>query len=477
MGNNQNDVLTFEEKDFEPYTLLLDVWKNGIYILLGALAAAMLMYVAVNVKYEPRYTSSATFIVSNKERSSNENTSYYTTDRMAMMLGKILQSHQMKELLCEELEVEKVEAEINAEAVEGTSMLVLSVTADDSKEAFDTIKGILNNYSKVSFYAIGDSVLDILVEPEIPFEPDNRLDVINPMKKAFLIGALVCAALFALLSYLKDTVKTESAIERKLDAKSLGQIKFERKSKSIKDYFKHNKAAVLVDNPLTGFGFVEDYKKLASKIEYKISKQTGKVLVVTSVSENEGKSTVAANLAITYAEQGKRVVLLDGDIRRPSQFLIFGLDVKEENEFGEFLKGADNQSEIMMKGTRKGLYFLCGKNCYASSTEILQSERLVSILNFLKKKSDYIIIDTPPAGVLADVHTFARYADGVLLVAKQNFMLAEDINEIIDDFRDNHANILGVVLNGVRSFDNLVSEKTGGYYGTYGYYGKYNKER
>lgn len=476
MEKNQNDMLAFEEKDFEPYTLLLDVLKNGFYILLGALAAAMLMYVVVNVKYIPSYTSSATFIVGEKGNEARYG-EVVTVDKKAQMLEKILQSHQMKELLCKELEVEEIEAEINAQSVEGTKMLVLSVTADDSKEAFDTIKAILNNYSKVSFYAIGDSVLDILVEPEIPFEPDNRLNVIGPMKKAFLIGALVCAALFALLSYLKDTVKTESAIERKLDAKSLGQIKFERKSKSIKEYFKHNKAAVLVDNPLTGFGFVEDYKKLASKIEYKISKQTGKVLVVTSVSENEGKSTVAANLAITYAEQGKRVVLLDGDIRRPSQFLIFGLDVKEENEFGEFLKGADNQSEIMMKGTRKGLYFLCGKNCYASSTEILQSERLVSILNFLKKKADYIIIDTPPAGVLADAHTFARYADGVLLVAKQNFMLAEDINEIIDDFRDNHANILGVVLNGVRSFDNLVSEKTGGYYGTYGYYGKYNKGR
>ena len=468
---------TFEEKDFEPYTLLLDVLKNWVYILLGALAAAMIVYVAVNVKYEPKYTSTTTFIVSTKERSSEYTTTPYTTDKMAQMLEKILQSHKMEELLCEELEVEEVKAQIKAESVEGTNMLVLSVTADNSREAFDTIKAILNNYSKVSFYAIGDSVLDILVEPEIPFAPDNALDVAGPVKKAFLLGALVCAALFALLSYLIDTVKVESAIERKLDAKSLGQIKFERKSKSIKDYFKHNKAAVLVDNPLTGFAFIEDYKKLASKIEYKIHKDTSRVIVVTSVSENEGKSTVAANLAITYAEQGKRVVLLDGDIRRPSQFLIFGLDVKEENEFGEFLKGADNKDDIMMKGSRKGLYFLGGKNCYASSTEMLQSERLEKVLNFIKQKADYVIIDTPPAGVLADAHTFAKYADGVLLVAKQNFMLAEDINEIIDDLRDNQAKLLGVVLNGVRSFDHLVSEKTGGYYGSYGHYGRYNKGR
>lgn len=86
---------------------------------------------------------------------------------------------------------------------------------------------------------------------------------------------------------------------------------------------------------------MESYKKLAAKVEYRMAKNEQKVLVVTSVSENEGKSTVAANLAITLAEQSKRVLLVDGDIRRPSQFLIFGMEPKEENELGEYLRETD----------------------------------------------------------------------------------------------------------------------------------------
>lgn len=473
MDKDRNGRLIGEEQEFEPFILILDILKNIVFILMGALAAAMITYVAVSVKYVPSYTTSTTFIVGSKA-SNDMYANEYSAGEMAKMLEKILQSNKMEKLLRDELDVDKVEANIQAEAVSGTNMIILRVTAGNPKEAFDTIKAIMDNYSEVSYYAIGDAVMNVLVEPEIPFSPDNYLDVDGPARKAFYIGLIVCVALFGLLSYMSNTIKTEKGIEQKLDAKSLGEIKYERKNKSLKGLFKHNKAAVLVDNPLTGFAFVEGYKKLATKLEYKLAKNKSKIMVITSVSENEGKSTVAANLAITLAEQGKKVVLVDGDIRRPSQFLIFGLDVKEENELGEYLKNGGNISDILMKGERQGLYFLGGKNCYSSSTEILQSERLEKMLQFFKSNADYVIIDTPPAGLLADAQIFAKHADGVLLVVRQNFMFAEDINEIIDDFHDNHTKVFGVVLNGVQSFSNTISNTTGGYYGKYSHYGKYS---
>ena len=202
-----------------------------------------------------------------------------------------------------------------------------------------------------------------------------------------------------------------------------------------------------------------------------------KVLVVTSVSKNEGKSTVAANLAIGLAEQGKKVILVDGDIRRPSQFLIFNLKVEEKNELGEFLKGAGVLGDILMKGDRQHLYFLGGRNCYSSSTEMLHSDKLPRLMNACKKNADYVIIDTPPAGLLGDAQVFAQCADAVLMVVRQNYMLAEDINDILDDFRDNHSKILGVVLNGVQTFSHIADSTVGGYYGRYGHYGKYGKSK
>lgn len=179
-----------------------------------------------------------------------------------------------------------------------------------------------------------------------------------------------------------------------------------------------------------------------------MAKNEQKVLVVTSVSENEGKSTVAANLAITLAEQSKRVLLVDGDIRRPSQFLIFGMEPKEENELGEYLRGNGSLADVMVPCTRKHMLFMGGKNCYSSSTEMLNSESFFKLMAACRKFVDYVIIDTPLAGIIGDAQIFAHCADAVMIVSKQNYMLAEDINEVMDAFRDKEGKVLGVVLNG-----------------------------
>ena len=479
MENNRGGLSSAEEYDLEPFTMVHDILKNLIFILLGALAAAMISYVVMNIKYVPQYTSSATFIVGSKDSNytyRNVNSAY----EMAQMFGKILQSNTLEKMLCEQMGVESIESEIKAEVVEDTNMIMLSVTADNPKEAYDTILAVMNNYTLVPFYALSGATMNVLVEPQVPFSPDNSINIYSIVKKAFLAGACLCIFLFGMLSYMQNTVKQEKEIEKKLDARSLGSISYERKYKTLGELIRHKKGSILVDNPIAGFSFVESYRRLASKLEYQFTDDKGKVLVVTSAAENEGKSTVAANLAITYAEQGKRVILLDGDIRRPSQFLIFGLNYEEENEFGEYLDKPFSASKIIIKGERSNLYFIGGKNSYASSTERLHAEALPLLLQACKTKADIIIIDTPPAGLIADAQIFGQYADGVLLVVKQNYMHAEDINEILDDFRDNHANVLGVVLNGVQTFSNILGLDVGNYYGkykSYSYHGKSGRDR
>lgn len=180
---------------------------------------------------------------------------------------------------------------------------------------------------------------------------------------------------------------------------------------------------------------MESYKKLAAKVEYRMAKNEQKVLVVTSVSENEGKSTVAANLAITLAEQSKRVLLVDGDIRRPSQFLIFGMEPKEENELGEYLRGNGSLADVMVPCTRKHMLFMGGKNCYSSSTEMLNSESFFKLMAACRKFVDYVIIDTPPAEIIGDAQIFAHCADAVMIVSKQNYITIsfDDLVNVIDE--------------------------------------------
>lgn len=472
-NRNEEPVMGME---IELYTLVHDILRNFVFIILGGLAAAMLSYVLVNFRYVPQYTTSTTFVVGSKG-SNNTFANLNSANEMAMTFQKVLESTIMQKTICEAMGVEEIDATISAEVLEGTNLLVLSVTDDTAKDAIDIIRIIMDNYSDIALYTVGTAVMDILEEPKVPYAVANPVDSMDVAKKGFLAGAAVCIFLFGLLSYMRNSIKREEDIEKKLDARSLGAISYEQKYKTLKERIARRKDSILVDNPISSFPFVESYKKLASKVEYQMDKENRKVLVVTSVSENEGKSTVAVNLALTMANQGKRVILIDGDIRRPSQFLILKQPVEEKNELGDFLKEEGNMKDILVKTSRKNLYFLGGRNCYSSSTDILQSKKLGKLLQACRRYADFVIIDTPPAGLLGDAQLFALSADAVLMVVRQNFMLAEDVNDVIDDFRVNNIKVLGVVLNGEQTFDNLMDTSVGGRYGHYGHYGHYNKNR
>lgn len=471
MANNENWEL--ENTRIEPFTLIYDILSNWWVILLGAIAAALLTNVVVNMRYVPQYTTSVTYAVSS-QYNTNALNNLSSTNEMAQTFQSILKSNAMTKIICEELGVDSVNAQISTNVMGETNLLVLSVTASTSKEAVDVIQVIMDNYQEVSYYALGSAIMDVLEEPKVPIYPDNPLNVMYEMQRAFLVAAAALVLIFGLISYFRDTVKCEQDVERKLDAKNLGVIVYERKNKTIREALRNKKSALLVNNPLAGFAFVEGYKKLATKVEYQMKKHDVKAVVVTSVSENEGKSTVAANLAISLAEQSKKVILMDGDLRRPSQFLIFNEQLEDKQEIGEFLEGRAKVRDMVIKSDIPNLYLVLGRNCYSSSTEKIQSEKMRDLIEACKKIADYVIIDTPPTGLIGDAEIFSKYAGSVLLVTKQNHILAEDVNEVLDTLRSEQSKVLGVVLNRVRSLSGIVNN---GYYGHYGKYGNYFKDR
>ena len=469
---------TLDNYKIEPFTLIHDILINWWAILLGAVSAVLLAYVLLNLRYVPQYTSSATFVVSARNTSASYST-LSSANTTATTFQKIVESNTMQDVLCEKLGVDEIDADIQATVAEGTNLLELNVTASSPREAFDVMEGILENYSSVSYYTVGDIVLNMLRNPDIPFSPNNPLNTSRTLKMVFVLAAAALAFLFGLLSVMRDTLKNEDDIEKKLDARNMGSIAYEFKHKTLKEFLGRKKRGLLINDPLAGFGFVESYRKFSAKAEYRMEKEGWKTLTVTSVSENEGKSTVAANLAISLAEKDNRVLLIDGDLRRPSQFLIFGLHPKEDNELGEFLKHERKDFDLLMKTKVPKLYLIGGRNCYSSSTDILQGDRTRKFLNRCKESADYIIVDTPPTGVLGDAELWGQYTDAVLFVERQNFIAAEDINTMLDKFRAQKTRILGVVLNSVQSFGRLAGATVGRYsgrYGDYGHYGKKHKE-
>lgn len=462
-----------EERKFEiePVTLIDDLRQNWLVILLGTIAAAMLAFVIAGITYVPKYTASTTYVVSAGPNANTWNNVSYGNDA-AKTFQSVIESKAMKKIVMEKIGRKDLDAAIQAEIPEDTNMLILKVTDQTPQGAIDLIRELMVCYADIS-YVLGNATIDVLAEPKMPLEPDHELGRGSAAVKGAAAGLALMLLIVGFISCYRDTIRRESDIEEKLDTKSMGVIPYEKREKTLRDYFLKKKCAPLINNPLSGFSFVEAYKRLAVKVDYQMSRENKQILVVTSVAENEGKSTVAANLAMALAEQSKKVLLIDGDLRRPAQFLILGMTPKENEELGEFLKRP--QIEIILKKSGiQNLYLVLSKNGHSNSTEMLRSKRLADFLRQCRNYMDYVIIDSAPAGLIGDAEILAGYGDAVLFVAKQNTMAAEDINDVMDGFRENDSSVLGVVLNGVKSFSGLqVSSR----YGDYGSYGNYNKNR
>jgi capsular exopolysaccharide synthesis family protein len=183
-----------------------------------------------------------------------------------------------------------------------------------------------------------------------------------------------------------------------------------------------------------------------------------RVIQITSPIHGEGKTTLAANLAISMAQSGQRVILIDADLRRPRLADLFG--VSKEVGLTSVLSGDTDPGAAIQPSAVPGLSILGSGPLMSNPAEAVASPRLKQLLDSLRQQCDYVLIDTPPLLAVTDAQVVARAVDGVLLTlrnSRQSRPLAQSVREMLDA---SGANVLGVVVNGVR---NLASTSAYGY--------------
>ena len=286
--------------------------------------------------------------------------------------------------------------------------------------------------------------------------------------KVFLIAAGCLIVLVAGISYIRDTIKNPAEVSSKLDTRLLGTIAYEKKSKSLSMNRKKGYLSMLISNPLRSFAYVESSKMAASRVRSYMDKEQAKVLLVTSVMENEGKSTVAANLALSLAQEGNRVMLMDCDFRKPAQFKIFDVRDNEETDLGDVLINHKSADRIIRNWNDSNLYMILNKTSSNSIETLLKSTTLKQIIAFCRERMDYVVVDTSPLALVADTEELAQMTDASVLVVRQDTVLAKDINDAIDILNNTRGKVIGCILNGT------ASQSTGGnsHYRYGGHYGK-----
>ena len=446
------------------YNIIRDVLKDWWVALFIALAVSLLSYIYASVAYHPTYTSSTTFVVSAKGSTTGTYANTSKANKLITTFRSVLDSQILKKKVAESLEMDSFPGTISIYVVPETNLLTVSVTSDSPEISFRLLKGILDNYRVVSSNVLGEVVMEIFEEPNYPSYPNESFQGNSLMKKAFFYGGFFMVCVLALLSYFKDTVKSEEEITEKLDTNAFGVLKHESAYRSLKAFLRRRKKKMLITEPAVSFGYVETVKKMRTKLFYQNGDSQAKVLLVTSARAKEGKTTVAANLALAIGQRGKNVLLIDGNINEGVLEELLGVESPEED--------STELAKQVIKTKYMSLYLWANHNNNIKSKEFLASGRFGEFLNQMREKMDFIVIDGPAAIGNADTELLARISDCSLLVVKQNDTKVSMINDTIDMLDEYGKGVLGCVLNDVFQ-PGIVPGYGYGYGYGYGGYGKY----
>lgn len=449
-------------------SMLKDIGREWITILLLSIAAALFADIWICATYQPEYKTSTTFVVTAKGMNSNIYQNLSSTKDLAQQFTEILGSNVLKKKVAQDIGVNSLDVETSVDLVPETNLITLSVKAKTAAESYRVLRSVMENYNTVSDYAIKNVIIETIQQPSVAMSPSNPLNEKRMVLKVFLIAAGCLIVLVAGISYIRDTIKNPGEVSSKLDTRLLGTIAYEKKSKSLSMNRKKGYLSMLISNPLRSFAYVESSKMAASRVRSYMDKEQAKVLLVTSVMENEGKSTVAANLALSLAQEGNRVMLMDCDFRKPAQFKIFDVRDNEETDLGDVLINHKSADRIIRNWNDSNLYMILNKTSSNSIETLLKSTTLKQIIAFCRERMDYVVVDTSPLALVADTEELAQMTDASVLVVRQDTVLAKDINDAIDILNNTRGKVIGCILNGT------ASQSTGGnsHYRYGGHYGK-----
>ena len=470
----------FRWEEIEPLCVLRLLFHKLWLILLAALIGMMSASIVLNSLITEQFTTSATFAVSSRSGGVAGYANINSAAETAAIYSELLQGRLTTDLITQYNG--QLPNKITTEQLGGTNLLKVSVSADAPEDSLAILQTIIDHQDTLSQYISDTAVLTVVSTPSITSSFSHSFD---RTKLCFLTGLGCAGVMVLLLCFLcmtSGTIQNRIGAKNTLDAKILVSIPHEGLRSSWKQLLHRSPRRELnILSPSVSFGFTEAVHRIAARFEHEHTKGR-KVFLFSSVSEAEGKSTVAANTALSLVSKGPRVLFIDLDLRRPVQHRILNMSVPRENEFGRMLSSSQDPETILAAAVRRqdtSLYTLLSARSYPDMVERLSSQLLADVIRLARSHFDYVIIDSPPLGYFSDSEILSDLADASVLIVRQDLVPAPKINDAIDALRAGKSHFLGCILNDMRHLSASSSSYGygygGRYYGKYGRYGKYGK--
>ena len=459
-----------------PVCILRMLARNLWMVIAAALIFSMATAVYIENFRTPVYRASMTYAVTAKKGNVYSNANITSAKEVAAVVAELIETDVITDNLRKSSpDLADFSGKITASLVPESNFISVSAEDVSPEKAYVALTSLAEIFPSLSDYISDSSVVQIIRNPQISSSPVNTLNEKRLCLIAVALGAGVTVLLLCRMSVKRETVQTKAGARGLLDSPIIASVGHEKKKCGVSGLFSRAKQGLQVFNPTTSFAYTEQISKICSQLDHENAAHGLKVFLVAGVGENEGKSTIAANIASALAMSGKNTALIDADLRKPSMNLFFDGKYGGKLPLNRFLAGPftkNNLFNCMERHDKLGLYMLFPLESDKRSTELLTGATMQTLLRQLRVL-DYIIIDSPPMGLFPDAEALAESVDASLLVVRQDYTSSYDINDAIDTLKNSSSKFLGCVLND-------MSERVHSYgygYGKYGYakygYGKY----
>jgi receptor protein-tyrosine kinase len=428
-----------------------------VFFLLSLLAAGALTY-----SQTPQYQSKARVFISTDTSGGGIEalqSSVYATQRV-QSYAELATSRELMQRVISRLNLNltpgQLAGKVSAQVAVNTVIIDLSVTDPDP--------GVAQRIAKAESEELTSYLTDLETPPGK--SPLIKATVVSPasydasqvspqpvlnMVIAGLVGLLVGFGAALVRDLLDNTVTSTKDVENAIDSPVLASIAFDT------DVPKHP----LLTEAGSHAPRAEAFRLLRTNLQFLNLDTRPRSLVITSAVPSEGKTSTAINLAIALAQTGQRILLIDGDLRRPKAASVLGL----ERSVGltTVLVGRSDLHESIQKHTASGIYFLASGPIPPNPTEVLQSHAAQSLFDRLNQMFDMVIIDAPPLLPVSDAAIIARDVDGAILVVRHGKTTTDQLVQARLRLTQIDANLFGVAVN-------MTPRRNAGRYGySYGY--------
>ena len=469
-------------------------FKAKLHILLIILALIFgLGSFYVFFMQKPKYEATATVIVSSDKSNANLPGEVATNKNLIDTYTQVVKSHRVLDKVKNDINIEQPYDEmlkmINVSAIKGTEIINITTTDRDAEFATKMTNKIADHFVKEIAKIYNDRNINVLDSAVTPTEPAN-IKIVRQEIMVFAAGLIVSVSILFLVSYFDRSVKTSEQVESQLHLPVIGKIhmidaekeRLKRRQRALAlkakkeakdgDSMENDEEVseeiseedlsselILKNNPKSIIS--EDFRTVRTSLDFSLVGKNNNSLVLTSTVPNEGKSFVSANLAIAFANTGKKVLLVDADMRLGRQHEIFELSNQAGLSNLLVETAGDRLRKYIQKTEIENLSVVTRGVTPPNPAELIDSKQMEKFIATVKSKYDYVIIDSAPVYNLADSLIISKKADRTMIVCRVNKTNIDHVKDGLKSLQAIDANIAGVILN------QIPLEKRTGYYNQY----------